>query len=101
MADLRAGAVGAVKEIAFHHDAAAHAGAKGDKDHVVAALTAALPEFTQGGHVGVVARLHREACEGGQGVGDIEHTPAQVDAFVDNTLGIDGYDKSQESDFCR
>ena len=65
MADLRAGAVGTVEQVSFHHDAAAHTGAKGDEDHVVAALTAALPEFAQGSHIGVVARLHREACEGG------------------------------------
>ena len=90
MADLRAGAVGAVEQIPLYHDAAAHAGTEGDEHHVVAALTAALPELAQSGYVGVIARLHGEAGEGGQGFGDIEHAPAQIDALIHNALGVDG-----------
>ena len=90
MADLRAGAVSAVEQIALNDDAAANTGAQGDEYHVVAALAAALPEFAQSGHVGVIACLHGEAGEGRQGVRNIEHAPTQIDALVYNAFDVDG-----------
>ena len=90
VADLRAGAVGAVEQFPLHHDAAAHAGAQRDEDHVVTALSAALPEFAQRRHVGVVARLYGEAGQLGQLLGDVEHIPAQIDTPVHHALCVDG-----------
>ena len=90
VADLRAGAVGAVEQFPLHHDAAAHAGAQRDEDHVVTALAAALPEFAQRRHVGVVARLYGEAGQLGELLGNVEHIPAQIDAPVHHALGVDG-----------
>ena len=89
MADLRAGAVGAVEQFPLHHDAAAHAGAQRDEDHVVTALSAALPEFAQRRHVGVVARLYGKAGQLSQLLGNVEHIPAQIDAPVHHALGVD------------
>ena len=82
MADLCAGAVGAVEQTALHNDAAADTGTQGGEDHVLTALSAALPEFAHGSHVGVVAGLHGETGEGSQFLGDVKHAPAQVDALV-------------------
>ena len=90
MADLAAGTVSAVEELAFNDDAAADTGAQSGKDHVVAALAAALPEFAQSGNVCVVTGLYGETGELGQLLGDVEHTPAQVNALVHNALCVDG-----------
>ena len=89
MADFRAGAVGAVEQVALHDDAAAHTGTQGDEHHVITALAAALPEFAQGGHVGIVAGLYGEAREPAQFFGYIEDTPAQIDTLIHNALGVD------------
>ena len=89
VADLRTGAVSAVKKVPIHDDAAAHAGAQGHEEHIVAALAAALPVFAQSRHVGIVARLHRETGEPRQILGDVEHAPAQVYAAVHNALAVD------------
>ena len=76
MADLRAGAVSAVKKLAVHNNTAAYAGAKGNENHVFTAHAAAHPEFAQGGHVGVVACLNRQAGQAGEYVLNIEDAPA-------------------------
>ena len=90
MADFCGGAVGSVEQMAVQDDAAAHAGAQGDKDHVFAALAAALPVFAESGHVGVVTGLHGEACEGLQLPGDVEDAPAQIDAAIDHAPAVHG-----------
>ena len=90
MADLRAGAVSAVEELAIDDDAAADAGAQGCEDHVLGALAAALPEFAQSGNVGVVTGLDGEAHQLGQSLGDVENAPAQVNTLVDHALAVDG-----------
>ena len=102
MADLCAGAVGAVEQTAFHNDAAADTGAQSGEYHILAALTAALPEFTHGSYVGVIACLYREAGEGMQFVRNIEDTPAQIDALVHNTLAVDrtGNTDAQTQNLC-
>ena len=79
-----------MEQFPLHHDAAAHAGAQRDEDHVVTALSAALPEFAQRRHVGVVARLYGEAGQLGQLLGDVEHIPAQIDTPVHHALCVDG-----------
>ena len=77
-----------MEKLAFYHNAAAYTGAQGDKDHVLTTLAAAFPEFAQSGYVGIVACLHRKTGALGQSLGNVEHAPAQVDAFVDHALGI-------------
>ncbi len=79
-----------MEKLPFHHDAAADAGAQGNEHHILRALAAALPVFAKGGHIGVVAGLHREARQAAEGLGDVEYPPAQVDTAVDHALGADG-----------
>jgi hypothetical protein len=82
MSDLTACTVHTVDHLAAHHDTTADTGAKGGKDHVVAALTATLPAFTQGGHGGIVTGLHGQTCKLGQLLLNIKYTPAQIDALI-------------------
>ena len=90
VADFSAGAVGTMEQMAADDDAAADAGTQGHEDHILTAGTAALPVFAQSGNIGIIACLHRETGEAGQGFGDVEYAPAQVDTLVDNTLAVNG-----------
>ena len=103
VADLCAGTVGAMEQIAADDDAAANTGAQGDKNHVLTAGTAALPVFAQGGNVGIIAGLYGKAGEVGQSLGNVEHAPAQIDALVDHTLAVNrtGHaDTQAQNGFC-
>ena len=63
VADLAAGTVSAVDDLAVHDDAAAHAGAQCDHDGAAAALCRAHPDLAQSSHVGVVAHQHPDAAQ--------------------------------------
>ena len=80
--------MGAVKQTSLNDDAAANAGTKGDKDHVITVLSAALPVLTQSCHIGIVTGLHRETGEFTQGLGNVEHAPTQIYALIDNALAV-------------
>ena len=77
-----------MEQTAVQDDAAANAGTQGDKDHVIAALAAALPVFPQGRHVGIVSGLDGEARHFGQGIGDVKDPPAQVDALIHHAAAV-------------
>ena len=75
---------------AVDDDTAADAGAQSGQHHTLAACAAAAPVLAQGGHVGVVAGLDRQAGQLAQGLMEVEHAPAQVDAAVDDAVVGDG-----------
>ena len=77
VADLAAGAVCAVDDLAVDDDAAAHAGAQRDHDGAAAALGRAHPDLTQSGDVGVVAHQDLHAIQqAGQLGRDVPLAPA-------------------------
>ena len=90
MADLRAGTGGAVEQLTLNDHAAAYAGAQCDKNHVPAALAAALPEFAHGRHIGIVACGNGQAGQLRQRLAHIKSAPAQVDAHAHLALAVDG-----------
>ena len=90
VANLRAGTVRAMEQPSFNDNAAADTGSQGDEHHVAAALAAALPEFAQCGHVGIIAGSHGQAGQVGQCLCDVEYAPAQVYAAVDVALAVHG-----------
>ena len=90
VAQLRAGTVGTVEEPSFHNDAAADTGAQGNEHDVLTALAAALPEFTQGSHIGIVAGLYGKPGQVTELFGNVEYAPAQIYAAVHRAGGIHG-----------
>ena len=89
MAYLASSAVGALQNLTVQDNAAADAGAQGHKDHGAVALAAALPAFAQSRHIGVVAGLDGHAQQRPQRGLQVYHTPAQVDAVVNDALTAD------------
>ena len=90
MADFCARTMGTMEELSTDDDTASDTGAKGHKDHVLAACAAALPVFAQSSNIGIITSLYRETGESGQGISNVEYAPTQVDALVDNPLTING-----------
>ncbi len=88
MADLCAGAGGAVKELPVNYDTAADACAEGNKHHVLEALSAALPVLAEGRHIGIVSCRHRQARQLQQLLVNIKPSPAEVDAAVDISVSV-------------
>ena len=87
VADLAAGTVGAINDLAVDDDAAAHAGAQRDHDRAAAALGCAHPDLAQSGHVGVIAHKDPDAAQhGAQLFGYIMLAPAA------EVCADDGYD---------
>ena len=77
VADLAAGTVCAVDDLAVDDDAAADAGAQRDHDCAAAALGGTHPDLTQSSHVGVVAHQHLHAVQqAGQLGRDVPLAPA-------------------------
>ena len=89
MADLAADTVGTVQQTSVDDDAAADTGAQGDKDGTAAAHAAALPEFAQGGAIGVVAGLDAQAGQTAQSLMEVENAPVEIDAAVDQAVVAD------------
>ena len=65
VADLAAGTVGAIDDLAVDDDTTAHAGAQRDHDRAVAALGGTHPDLAQSGHVGIVAHQNLDAAQHG------------------------------------
>ena len=86
VADLAARAVDTVDHFTADDDAATNTGTQSSKDHVVAALTAALPGFAQRGYIGIIAGSNSQAGQTAQDLGDIDDTPTQVDTLVDSAF---------------
>ena len=63
VADLAAGTVGAINDLAVDDDTAAHAGAQRDHDRAAAALGGTHPDLAQSGHVGIVAHQNLDAAQ--------------------------------------
>ena len=66
MANLAARSMGARQDLSIHHDAAAHAGAQRDHQHVGMTLAAAEPHLAQRRHVGVISGFAwkaRQLCQ--------------------------------------
>ena len=89
MADFCTGTMGTMEQITANDDTAADTGTQSHKNHVLIASAAALPVFAQSSNIGIVTGLYMESGEKRQGFGNVENTPAQIDAFIDNTLTID------------
>ena len=90
MADLAAGTVGTIDDLAVDDDTAAHAGAQCDHNGAAAALRCAHPDLAQCGHVGIVAYQHPDAAQQlAELNGHIAVAPAaQVCAYDGNDAGI-------------
>ena len=63
VADLAAGTVGAINDLAVDDDTTAHAGAQRDHDRAAAALGSTHPDLAQSGHVGIVAHQNLDAAQ--------------------------------------
>ena len=90
VAEFSGAAIASGDNSAVHHHAAAHAGSQRDHDGTAPALAAALPQFAQGGHIGIIACGH---------IGDlrqqvvhslfqVQHAPTQIHAFMHREISV-------------
>ncbi len=85
--DLSACAMGARKDLPVQNNSAADTGSERDEDHVLKALSAALPLLAECRDIRVVPDLHLHAVKKPRQRGShVDDAPVKIDRLVDNTV---------------